>query len=151
MDLSKITTYQAGVTQAYMNRKLQKITDKILVPFGITKMQWLIIGTVLDTGKTGIRVSDLAKKVGTTMGYLTNSINLLESRGILKRLNNANDTRSKLVVVQENYKPICRDIEFTLRDGLRKTIYAEIDPSEFRIYMKVMAKLADIENYNISK
>lgn len=145
-DLSSITTYQAGVIQAYMHRRLQKVCDEILRPFGISKMQWLIIGTVLDAGKDGIRLSDLAEKVGTTMSYLTNAVNLLESRGILVRRDNTQDTRSKLIVVDGRFKSKCNEIEVTLRDGLRKTIYSEVDPQEFRVYMKVMAKLATVEN-----
>lgn len=144
IDLSQITTYQAGATQAYMHRKLQKVCDDILRPFGITKMQWLIIGTVLDTQHQGIRISDLAEKLGTTLSYLTTSINLLESRGILERRDNSTDTRSKLILVQDSYVPICQEIETTLRAGLRKTIYASIDPKEFGIYIKVMSELAAV-------
>lgn len=148
MDLSKITTYQAGATQANMHRKLQKICDTILQPYGVTKMQWLIIGYVLDAGRDGIRVSDLADKLGTTMSYLTNSVNLLESRAILERRDNASDTRSRMIVVCENYIPTCQEIERTLRDGLRKSIYAKIDPKEFVIYIKVMRELAGVDISN---
>lgn len=145
MDLSKLTTYQAGATQAYMHRKLQKICDILLRPYGITKMQWLIIGHVLDSGKKGVRISDLAEKLGTTMSYLTTSINLLESRAILERRDNASDTRSRLVVVSRDYVPTCAEIENTLREGLRKTIYAKVDPSEFAVYIKVMEELAAVD------
>lgn len=145
IDLSKITTYQAGATQAYMHRKLQKICDVILKPYGITKMQWLIIGHVLDAQKDGVRISDLAEKLGTTMSYLTNSVNLLESRGILERRDNSSDTRSRLIVVSQEYAPICKEIEATLRDGLRKTIYAKVDPKEFGVYIKVMNQLAAVD------
>ncbi len=141
MDLRNITTYQAGAVQASMHRLLQKQCDDILKPFGITKMQWLIIGTVLDAGKKGIRISDLADKLATTIAYLTTSINLLESRGMLVRKDNASDSRSKLITVKPSFVSTCEKIEETLRDGLRKTIYANIDPAEFRIYMKVMYQL----------
>ena len=77
LDLGKITTYQAGVAQAAMHRVLQKLCDNILQPFGISKMQWLIIGTALDAGKHGVRISDLAAQLGTTMPYLTTTVNLL--------------------------------------------------------------------------
>lgn len=150
IDLSKITTYQSGATQAFVHRELQKICDEILRPYKITKMQWLIIGNVLDTQKKGIRVSDLAEKLGTTISFLTTSVNLLESRGILKRLDNVSDTRSKLIVVNKHYVPRCQEIEATLRGGLRNTIYSEINPTEFRIYIKVLTELAHV-NYNSMK
>ena len=144
-NLPGLTTYQAGATQAFMHRKLQKICDVILEPYGITKMQWLIIGAVLDAGEKGIRLSDLAEKLGTTKSYLTNTVNLLESRGILKRRGHASDTRAKLICVEDNYVQTCTEIEKTLRAGLRKTIYAKVDPKEFEIYLRVMDELAAVE------
>jgi len=143
-DLSKITTYHAGAMQALVHRRLQKICDDILSPHSITKMQWLIIGTVLDTQSEGIRISDLAAKLGTTIPFLTTSINTLEARGILERRNNNADTRSKLIVVSKAYVPTCEEIETTLRNGLRATIYADIEPKEFSIYIKVLMQLATV-------
>lgn len=144
-DLSTTTTYQAGATQAYVHRKLQKICDDILAPYGITKMQWLVIGTVYDAKAEGVRLSDLAEKLGTNLPYLTNTINLLEGRGILVRKENTQDSRSKLVAVADSYKAKCQEIEATLREGLRQTIYAGIDPVEFRVYIKVLNELAAVE------
>ena len=142
MDTSKLTTYQAGAAQALLNRKLQKLCDEALAPYGITKMQWLIIGTVYDTQKSGIRLSELSETLGTSMPYLTNAINMLESRGILVRRESAEDTRAKLILVSPKYNRVCKEIERTLRATLRKSIYARVDPAEFRTYLKVMEQLA---------
>lgn len=144
IDLSKITTYQAGAIQAYINRKFQKVSDDALQPFGITKMQWMIIGFVMDAGPNGTRLSDLAGRLGTTLGYLTNSVNLLESRGMLSRIDNYKDTRSKMIVVNSSYINTCQQIEDTLRKSLRRIIYDKIDPDEFKVYLKVMQKLTTI-------
>ena len=145
MDLSKITTYQAGVIQASANRKLQKMTDAILLQYGLTKMQWFIIGTVLDAGSKGIRLSELSERLGTTMSYLTNTVNILESRGILDRKSHEEDTRSKIITVNVGYVSKCSEIEKTLRDGMRRSIYSQIDPIEFKTYIKVMDDLASID------
>lgn len=144
IDLGKITTYQAGAAQAAMHRALQKVCDDILKPFGITKMQWLIIGTVLDAGSKGMRVSDMAQSLGTTIPYVTTAINLLESRHMLLRIENDNDSRSRLVIIHPSFAPKTGDIEATLRNGLRKTIYAGIDVNDFRTYMKVLYQLKDV-------
>ncbi len=145
MNQRGLTTYQAGAVQAYLNRKLQKFCDDILRPYGITKTHWLVIGTILDNQDKGIRLSELAEKLGTTMAYLTTTINLLESRGMLERKSDNDDTRSKQITVAEGFIATCDEIEKTLREGLKKTIYAKVDPAEFRTYLKVMNELADIE------
>jgi DNA-binding MarR family transcriptional regulator len=142
-NLSNITTYGAGAAQASMHRALQKACDDILRPFGITKMQWLIIGAVLDSDSSGARISDLASGLGTTIPYLTNTINLLESKDILQRTDNDADSRSKLIKLNPAFKPRCAEIERTLRDGLRKSIYASVDPEEFKIYIKVLFQLKE--------
>lgn len=144
LDISKITTYQAGAAQASMHRLLQKLSDAILKPYNITKMQWMIIGTTLDAGKNGLRVSDLADSLGTTISYLTTMVNLLESRGILIRTDNSTDSRSSLISVSPGFLPKCAEIESALRKGLRQSIYAKVDPGEFRTYMKVLYQLQEI-------
>lgn len=141
-----ITTYQAGIAQASAHRLLQKICDHILKPYGLTKMQWLIIGTVHDAGSHGIRITNLTQAIGTTMPYMTTSVNLLESKGILQRAGNQGDNRSKVVVLAGDFSPKCEEIEQTLRAGLRETIYRNIDPIEFRIYMKVLFQLSDLKS-----
>lgn len=143
MNIRDITTYQAGVIQAATHRALQKQCDEILRPYGISKMQWLIIGTVMDSGPDGIRITELSEKLGTTLGYLTNSINLLESKNIVSRITDKNDSRSKYVAINKSYMKTCEEIENFLRDKLRETIYSNIDQNDFRIYMKVLYKLSE--------
>lgn len=148
--LQDITTYQAGIAQAAAHRTLQKYCDHVLKPYGITKMQWLIIGTVLDAGPNGIRISNLSQMLGTTMPYMTTSVNLLELKNILARSSNKQDSRSKLVTVSSDFAAQCEEIEMTLRDSLRRTIYADIDPTEFHVYMKVLFQLREIENHRVA-
>ncbi len=140
-----ISTYQAGVVQAHAHRQLQKYCDGVLEQFCITKMQWLIIGTVLDARPEGIRISDLARKVGTTLPYLTNTINQLEAKGILARKDCGDDSRAKLVSVTGSFRPKCAEIERVLRRALRESIYANISPKDFEVYIKVLYSLANLK------
>lgn len=144
-DSHALTTYQAGVMQAAAHRLLQKRCDDILRPYGITKAQWLIIGTVLDTGKRGIRLTDLAAKLDTTLPYLTTAINLLESKDILERSAHDKDDRVKLVKVNAGFARKCQQIERTLREALRKSIYADVTPEEFHVYLRVLQKLSELK------
>lgn len=145
ISLTNVTTYQAGVAQATAHRLLQKYCDKVLRPYGISKMQWLIVGTVLDAGSKGIRISSLADRLGTTMPYMTTSIKMLELKGVLVRSHNAQDSRSKLVTVSQDFEPKCGEIEQVLRDALRASIYGNINPEEFRVYMKVLFELCRVQ------
>lgn len=145
-DLKYITTYQAGILQATAHRVLQKYSDQILKKYGITKMQWLIIGTVFDSGNRGIRLTELTAKLDTTMAYLTNTINLLESKKILTRMSDKKDSRAKFIIVNKYFEKKCSEIEKTFRDELRKSIYAKVEPTDFAIYMKVLGQLSKIDS-----
>ena len=139
--LQQITTYQAGAKQASVHRSLQQLCDQILEPFGISKMQWLIIGHVLDAEKAGVRISDLANTLSTTIPFITNAVNVLEARGYLQRNENEHDSRSKLLTIHPNFAPHCQKIELALRKGLRETLYASIDPEDFKVYIKVLFQI----------
>jgi DNA-binding MarR family transcriptional regulator len=143
-DLASITTYQAGVMQSSVHRSLQKQSDQILKPYGITKMHWLIIGAVMDKGKAGIRITELAEALGTTLPYLTTTINLLQSKNILQRVHNSKDSRSKLITINTDFIPQCEKIERAMRQELQKTMYANIDPQDLRTYMKVLYQLSHV-------
>ena len=147
-DLSTITTYQAGILQASTHRILQKHCDTILKKYGLSKMQWLIIGTVYDSGKKGIRLTDLAKKLDTTMSYITVTINLLHSMGVISRKENGIDSRSKLVSIDKDFMPKCAEIEKTMRESLRKSLYVHIKPEDLKVYLRVLYQLTALDKNN---
>ncbi len=140
-----LTSYQAGVLQASAHRSLQKFCDEILRPYGITKMHWIITGTVLDAGERGITLTDLAQKLTTTLPYLTNTINLLVSKGVLERKSDQADERTKRIVVAPQFQEKCDEIERAIRARLRSTIYADITPEEFQTYLHVLYKLGAMQ------
>jgi DNA-binding MarR family transcriptional regulator len=144
--LSDITTYQSGVIQSTVYRSLRKHTDTFLQPYGLTAMQWFIIGTIYDAGDAGIRITEVAKKVDTTPSFLTHSVNLLESKGMLVRIDDAKDNRAKIVSVTEDFRPKCQQIEADLRKKLRKTLYAKIKPEDLQTYLEVLYQLTALED-----
>jgi DNA-binding MarR family transcriptional regulator len=146
VDLSKITTYQSGVIQSTAHRLLKKHTDDCLREHGLTTMQWFVVGSIYDMGDKGIRITDLAKKIDTTLSFLTHSINLLESRGILVRMSHEEDNRAKMVAVSPKFKSKCPVIEADLRKKLRKSLYSRITPEELSTYIKVLYKFTSLED-----
>ncbi len=113
-------------------------------------MQWLVIGTILDSGEKGIRITELAKEMGTTLSYLTNTVNLLESKNILQRVVHLEDTRSKFVSIKPSYVETCQEIEPYLRQRLRESIYSSVTLEEFRAYMKVLFQLSTVDKQFVS-
>lgn len=144
-DLKDVTTYHVGSLESAAHRALRAYKDACLKKYGLSGMQWYIIGTIHDTGDKGMRITDLSKQLGTTLGFMTNSVNLLVSKEILYRLNSTTDSRSKIVVLTESYKKICDEIEEDLRIKLRRSVYKELSPAELKAYIKTLQLLANID------
>ena len=144
VNLGDTTTYQAGVAQSTAHRLLKKFTEDCIRPHGITMMQWFIIGTIHDAGEKGITVTELSRAVDTNVPYITNTLNLLGSKGIIFRDTNENDSRSKRVTINPAYEKTVLEIEADLRTKMREGIYAEITPQELAIYIGVLRKLTQL-------
>ena len=141
-NLAGITTYQSGVAQASAFRVIKRHTAHALRDYNLSCMQWFTIGTALDAGTKGVRISDLAKQLDTTLAYMTTTINLLESRGILNKKAHKFDARTKLVTVKPTYKKTCIEIEAVLRSKLRDMLYKNINAEELANYVKVLYKIS---------
>lgn len=142
--LSELKTYHVGVIESAAHRALRRHKDASLKEYGITGMQWYVIGTVADTGHAGIRITDLAKLLDTTLAFLTNTVNLLESKGILERQVNSEDNRSSFVVLEESYIDTYREIERNLRVKLKKSIYSHVTPEDLKTYVEVINKFSNL-------
>ncbi len=142
--LGQISTYSSGVIQARVYRKLKKVTEAIVNKHDLSMTQWFVLGTVYDHGDEGIRITDLAKQVDTTLAYLTNTINILDARGMTERLSHGQDNRAKLVRVKKSFKKMIPTIEEKIREDMRKVIYPNVTPEELEIYIHVLMKLANI-------
>lgn len=139
------TTYESGVAQATAYRVVKKITAQALKKYDLTCMQWFTIGMVLTTGSKGIRLTDLAHRLDTTLAYATNTVNFLESRKILTRTAHGTDGRIKNINIVPSYIATCDDIEKEVRDTLRHLLYANITPDELHTYIRVLYKISNLK------
>lgn len=144
-ELGRLKTYHVGVVESAAHRALRKHKDSLLREYGLTGMQWYIIGTVADAGHAGLRITDLAKQLDTTLAFLTNTVNLLVSKGILERQENREDSRSNFVVIKEAYLKTCDEIEHSLRKKLKESIYSRITPQQLETYIDVITKFSDLK------
>lgn len=143
-DIAQITTYQSGIAQATAHRATNRAVSDFLLRYGITAMQWFMVGAISDSGKAGIRLSDLTRRLDTTLPYVTNTINLLESKGMVQKVSHTGDSRIKLVSITPHYLPTIHEIEDELRDHLRVVLYDtdHISREELQTYISVLYKLA---------
>ncbi|MDB5183446.1 MAG: Transcriptional regulator, MarR family [Candidatus Saccharibacteria bacterium] len=142
-DISQISTYESGVMQATANRILGRINADFLSNYDLTPSQWFVIGYCYDAGSTGIALSELMRLLDTSMPHITNTVNMLESKGILHKLTNPGDNRVKIAKLHPKYKKTADEIEKGLREELRTQLYSagNITRQELSDYITVLHKL----------
>ena len=142
-DISHITTYQSGVMQSSAHRLLSRIKTEYLSQYGITSMQWFVIGYVYDAGTNGMKLNDLMKTLDTTMPFVTSIVNTLEHKGILHKVSDLHDSRVKIAILSSSYLSTVEEIEEGLREELRTRLYREdhISRDELSTYINVLYKI----------
>jgi len=146
-DISQITTYESGVVQSAAHRLTMKIKSDFLSQYGLTTMQWFIIGFAYDAGKDGVRLNSLMKYLDTTMPFITNLVNTLELKGIIHKTSDTKDSRIKIAKLNATYRKEVEEIETGLRSKLREELYGHdgISRDELNAYITVIYKISQIK------
>ncbi len=142
-DISQISTYQSGIAQAAAHRQINRVVTDFLLTYNLTPMQWFAIGFIYDASPSGVRISDLARALDTTLPYITNTVTLLESKGFVQKITHSGDSRIKLVSIVPRQKKTIIAIETGLREQLRTELYSEdrISREELSAYIHVLYKI----------
>ena len=143
VNIGSITTYQSGIAQASAHRLINREMARFLLPYDLSCMQWFMIGHIYDAGSDGVRLTDLMKILDTKLPFITNSINLLESRNIVHKRAHETDNRVKLVSINPSYRATVKEIEAHLREELRHLLYDNdaISREELSAYITVLYKM----------
>lgn len=105
-------------------------------------MQWSIIGLVSDARADGVRISDLAHTLDTSLAFITTSVNVLEAKGFVRRAGHAQDNRAKLVRLSDDFAPKVAAIELGLHKKQQESLYNNIDNEDLTAYLRVLGGLA---------
>ena len=142
-DISQITTYESGVMQSTAHRVLTRIQSDFLSQYELTSTQWFVIGYLYNAGPDGARLNDLMNILDTTMPFITNTVNFLESKNILSKSSSTDDSRVKIARLNPSYESTVQEIEQGLREELRLRLYREdkISREQLSTYIDVLYKI----------
>jgi DNA-binding MarR family transcriptional regulator len=92
-----------GITDriAVLNRGFVVRSKEKLDAHGITWRDWQVLTNLLLAGETPVSPSDLSARLMVTTGAMTNVLDRLEQRGLLRRVRNPADRRSVIVEATE--------------------------------------------------
>lgn len=145
ISLSELKTYHVGALESGAHRALRQYKDDLLNRYDISGMEWYVIGAVADAGHKGTRITDLANRMGTTLGFMTKTVNMLAAKGFLVREANPKDARTNTVRLADGKQQTVNKIENELRQRLRKSIYSLITREELATYVKVIKLFSEIQ------
>ena len=142
MKLTELTTYQTTITQARAYRALKSKMSYFLRDHNITMMQWAIIGSLYAAGDKGMRVSDLAAALDTSLAFVTTTLNVLEAKNIVTRAHHLQDNRAKVVQLTPAFTPKVNEIEQELHQKLYGWLIPAVGREDLVTYVKVLSKIA---------
>lgn len=144
MKLADTTTYQNTLTQARAHRAIKTKLSYFLRPHNLTMMQWAITGSLYQAGEAGLRVSDLAKQLDTSLAFVTTTLNVLEAKRIVHRDHHTQDNRAKVVRLTKEFAQKVPDIEKDVADKLRDWMVPSVGLDKVETYVEVINKIAAI-------
>lgn len=145
MKSTDITTYQTTLTQARAHRALKTKMSYFLRPHNLTMMQWAIVGSLHDAGDNGMRVSDLAHQLDTSLAFVTTTLNVLEAKGIVTRSSHAQDNRAKIVRIANSFSPRVNVIEKEVSEKLLSWLEPSLGRENLAVYLGAIDKIAQAE------
>lgn len=146
MIFTDVTTYQTTVTQARAHRALKTHVSYFLREHELTMMQWSIIGLVYQAGDSGVRVSDLAKLLDTSLAFITTTVNVLQAKEMLERSTHEQDNRAKIVRLTKLFRPRVSVIEQELHQKLFDWLQSVTGQRDLATYFKVLGNLAKADS-----
>lgn len=138
------STYQTAVTQARAHRAFKTRLAALLRPHNITMMQWSIIGMLADAGKSGLRISDIAHSLDTSLAFITTTVNVLEAKGAVQRTIHGRDNRAKLVRLTDSFRPQVAKIEKEIGVAFYEWLATSINKEGLAVYLQVLEQIAGL-------
>jgi len=131
-----MTTYGMGLLQAKAFRILKNRTTEILKPFGISTVDWAMLG-LLSQKVEGGGVMQLARDLGVEAPFVTELVKNLEKKDLVRKYARESDKRNKAVVLTSAGKKFVENTEGLVRGEMRGLLHGS-SISEILGYQKVL-------------
>jgi DNA-binding MarR family transcriptional regulator len=114
-----IKSYQTMLSVTQSQQSLKQMLSICLEHYGLTMMQWLVIGVLLDQPQKPV---DIAKRIGVTPPYVTLILNQVNELGYITKTIIEDDERSKRIVISSEGKSLAKEVEKKLMYCIEREI-----------------------------
>lgn len=119
-----------------------KYVNQLLVPYQLTSSQFRILMTLYKSPACSVRQADIELAFSMTNPTVTGLIQKLEKNGLVKRIENPKDKRSKLLVLTE-YAESRRTEFLALGDSIEKEMTSGLSDAETDELAKLLRKVIE--------
>lgn len=117
-----------------------KLSNQLLLPYDLTGSQLKILMVLYHTPGDSVRQADIEAKFSMTNPTVTGLVQKLEAKGLVKRIPNPEDKRSKVLVLTER-SMVMKDELLALADSLERQMTANLTSAECDQLAALLAKL----------
>lgn len=128
-----------GYTLMSLGRQWRRVVHLRLAELGLTDATWVPLFHLHAAGQ-GISLKALAHRVGLDSSTLVRVVDLLESRGLVRRETDAHDRRSKLLQVTEAGNAVVADVRAKLVQ-VEGRLLDGMDAATARLLLQAMLQL----------
>jgi len=115
-----------------------------------TPTQIQIVKYIIKNNHKEIYQKDLEKNLNITKATLSGVLNTMEKNGILKRITNESDARSKKIVLKEDFKNVFIKNKKKLSET-EKILIKNINNDELEIFTKILNKIKENVNNELKE
>lgn len=108
---------------------IEKLSNPILAPYELTHTQYKILKFLCRNQNKPIRQADIEMHFSMTNPTVTGIIQNLEKKGLVKRMQNPDDKRSKLLVLSERAMSMEDELNY-LREALENQVTENLTDEE---------------------
>lgn len=128
--------------QSKVARLTKNFVEKALSDFNLSALQWSMIG-VIKTHAEGVRYVEISQKMGVEAPFVTELIETLKRKGIIKISLDPKDKRAKVVNLSAKGSELAKNIEDKLKKEISKNII-DISSAEMKNYISTIRKIINL-------
>ena len=123
----------------------EKNSNPIFAKYNLSGPQYKILKYIYVQNNRVARIVDLEKEFSMTHPTVIGLINQLQKKGFVKRIDNPNDKRGKLVALTKKADNSQKDLEL-IGDEVEKVLTKSISETERKELIRLLKKLINLDD-----
>jgi len=127
--------------QSKIARLTKNLTEKTLAEFKLSPLQWSIIG-IAKTHPQGVRYVTISQRMGVEAPFVTEVVDTLKKKGVLKISTDPEDKRAKVVTLSARGEGLVSEIEKKVKGKIDNT-FSDLSSSDIKTYLSTIRKMIE--------